>query len=156
MNESSTTDLILDADGQSLNLTNITADGLTYFMAPEIIKIQLESNASEIFLYDDFPAIRAELKGSIIEIENNEIKTYNDFDKIMKNYKPGDEINLKTNYNENNGDLDNLSYYNSFIVGIFQSFALFPGISRSGSTRLALIRSISFSGSSTCSTTLFS
>jgi undecaprenyl-diphosphatase len=27
-----------------------------------------------------------------------------------------------------------ISYLNSFVVGIFQSFALFPGISRSGST----------------------
>jgi undecaprenyl-diphosphatase len=43
-------------------------------------------------------------------------------------------MNSKNDPGENYSDIENISYYKAFVVGIFQAFALFPGISRSGST----------------------
>ncbi len=99
-NEKLTTDLILDADGKSLNFTSISSGGKTYFITLEILKKQLKENESYIVAYYDFPAIRSGLRGTIIEIDGTEIETYNDLAEIMETYNPSDEINLKTNYNE--------------------------------------------------------
>ena len=44
------------------------------------------------------PAIRNELKGTIISIDNQEVKTYEDLAVVMEDYKVGDEINIKTRF----------------------------------------------------------
>lgn len=93
-----TIDLVLDADGNSINLTKIVANGKNYYITPEVLKKQLETGSEYILPYGDFPGIRAGLKGTIIEVDDNKIKTFKDLSEIMRNRKPGEKINVKTNY----------------------------------------------------------
>ncbi len=92
-----TNDLVLGTNGNSLNLTKITANGKNYFMTIDILKEQLKKETSQVILYEDLPAINAGLKGILIEIDGKEIQTHDDLSLILKGYGPGDEINIKTN-----------------------------------------------------------
>jgi membrane-associated protease RseP (regulator of RpoE activity) len=94
-----TTDLVLSTDGGSLNFTKITANGKSYFMTTGLLKEQLNLNTSEIILYGDYPAINTGLKGIIVGLDENEVKTYKDLSNILENYNPGDKVKIKTSYN---------------------------------------------------------
>ncbi len=95
-----TDDLILGGNGNSINLTKIISEGKTYYMNIDILKEELEANEDYVVLYNDLPAINVGLRGAIISIEENEIKTYGDLVEVMKGYRPGEEINIKTKYDD--------------------------------------------------------
>lgn len=87
-------------DGEEINLIRLTANGTDYYFEAEALKQQLELEAEKVLVYNDFPAINQGVKGAIIEINGQEVKTYNDIVEIMPNFQPGDEINIKTEYEE--------------------------------------------------------
>jgi len=92
-----TEDLVLGTNASSINLTKITTFNETYYLPLENLKNQLENNEVEqLVLYEDYPAIRAGLRGTIIEIDNQEIKSYEDLSEVMENYSPGDKIQVET------------------------------------------------------------
>jgi membrane-associated protease RseP (regulator of RpoE activity) len=91
-------DLILKTNGDFLAFTKIKANNKTYYMTKKGLIDSLNYNLPMVPLYEDFPAINAGLRGSIIEIEGYETKTFKDFLKVMENFKPGDEISLKTKF----------------------------------------------------------
>lgn len=93
-------ELILDDNDDSLKFILIEANEKKYYMTSEILSRQLSVNDELLFLYIDYPAINEGLRGTIIEIEGNKINEYEELANIMDNYSPGDEINIKTNYNE--------------------------------------------------------
>jgi len=95
-----TNDLILGTNGKSINLTGINTENGNYFMEINILKSQLEQEQDFVGLYYDLPAIRAGLKGTIVEIEGNEVIDLDSLKIILQEYSPGDEINLKTNFEE--------------------------------------------------------
>jgi undecaprenyl-diphosphatase len=64
-------------------------------------------------------------------------KSKGEFDKHGKEGKNEEQKNTKnskTNNEEGNKELHNISMKNTILIGLFQIFALFPGISRSGTT----------------------
>lgn len=95
-----TNDLVLGGNGNSLNFTKITANNKTYFIAVNLLKEQLEENVTNVFLYQNFPAINSGLRGVIIEVDGKEVKTHEDLSLLLENYSPGEEINIKTKADE--------------------------------------------------------
>jgi len=83
---------------EEANLSKLTANGTSYYFEKQALKKQMESGAEQVVVFNDFPAINQEMKGTIIEINGQKIKTYEDVVEIMPNYKPGDKIEIKTKY----------------------------------------------------------
>ena len=96
-----TSDLILEDGNVSVIFTKIIADEKNYFIPSDDLKKQLQNKQDSIFLYEDLPAINAGLKGTIKEIDGNEIIYYNEVGEILKNYNIGDEMNIKTEFEGN-------------------------------------------------------
>jgi hypothetical protein len=93
-----TDDLVLGSNGNSLSLTRVIVDERSYYVTIDNLKEQLEGDKGLIAMYEDLPALNAGLRGAIIEINGNKIETYDDLSKVMVNYGPGGEINIKTKY----------------------------------------------------------
>lgn len=91
-----TDDLFLGSNGNQINLTKVIANNRSYFITINNLKEQLELMKSQVALYEDFPAINAGLRGVIIEVDGNKIKTHDDLAEVLKNCEPGDKINIKT------------------------------------------------------------
>jgi membrane-associated protease RseP (regulator of RpoE activity) len=53
-----------------------------------------------LFLYDDSPAIRAEIDGAIIEVNGTKIKDWNSLGKEIDKYSPGENITITTKIND--------------------------------------------------------
>jgi len=82
-----------------VNVTRIELNNQTYFASDKHL-----SNFSGDYLipiYQDLPALRSGLKGAIIKINDKEIKSNNDIGEITSLLKPGDSINITTEYKEN-------------------------------------------------------
>ena len=88
--------LILGSNGNTLELTKITANNKSYYMEMEILKNQLIQDTDYVFLYLDTSAIKTGLKGAIIEIDNKKINTHDDLSRVLEQYNPGDTVQIKT------------------------------------------------------------
>ncbi len=95
-----TNELVLGTNNNSLELTKVIANNKNYFITIGSLKEQLETENEYVVLYEDLPAINAGLKGVIIGINDEEIKTHDDLAQIMENYNVGDEIKIKTKVDE--------------------------------------------------------
>ena len=72
-----------------------------YVSTPFILKQKKEFfNAGYLILYDDAPAINAGLRGYITHINGEKINGRQKIGDVLLKYKPGEEINIKTFYNE--------------------------------------------------------
>tara|TARA_Y100000034_G_scaffold102925_1_gene128095 strand:- start:757 stop:2223 length:1467 start_codon:yes stop_codon:yes gene_type:complete len=91
-----TDDLVLGSNGNQLNFTKVIADGETYYITIENLKEQLEKQEEFVALFEDMPAINAGLRGVIIQIESEEIKTTDDVSIILENFNPGEAITIIT------------------------------------------------------------
>jgi membrane-associated protease RseP (regulator of RpoE activity) len=95
-------ELTLENDESNLELIKITSNGQEYLITPLVFMSQLEknieTNESVTLAYNYFPAIRAELKGTIIQIDEQEINLHSDLVQVMRQYSPGDTINIQTTY----------------------------------------------------------
>ncbi len=98
-NKNLTTDLIIDLGAGNVNLINISANDKTYFTDAESLKAQLETRGNSIVVYDDTPAIRSVLKGTIIEFNGIKIKNSEELAGEISRYKPGDSAIIKTKFN---------------------------------------------------------
>ena len=92
-------DLVLVVDDKETEFSRVIVNEESYYMSPEIVAKNLHNNSEYLELYFDFPAINAGLKGTIIEVNGEEIKDYEDLVNMLDNKKPGDELSIKTNYN---------------------------------------------------------
>lgn len=92
------TDLSLEEKGTTVNLTKISSGNEIYYIDKQRLLSQLETGRDYVALYGDFPAIKENLKGTIIEIDGIEIQTYKDLSEVMANKKAGEEVNIKTKY----------------------------------------------------------
>lgn len=77
-------------------LYKIKANNNTYFVLPEIFELTADKNTTEILVFDNSPAINAQLSGAIIEIDGKKITSYDDLNKTILSYKPKDKITVKT------------------------------------------------------------
>lgn len=89
--------LTIDFEGEKINLTAIIINNKTYFIDVESLKVQLETDEL-IVVYDGMPAIKAGLKGTIIEFNGTKIKNSEELTKEISEYKPGDNVEIKTKF----------------------------------------------------------
>ena len=105
INKNNLTDDLVLGDGK-INFTKIMSNNKIYYTNIDNFKEQLEKASSsskddetgKIVVYEDLPAINTGLKGTIIEINENNIKDYNDLVDAMKNFRPGEKIKIITKY----------------------------------------------------------
>jgi membrane-associated protease RseP (regulator of RpoE activity) len=88
------------------DLHEIRAGERKYFMKLEVLKAQLALNQSQVFLYGDYPAVNAGLRGVIIQIDERNIETHTELSEALENYRPGDTIKLITDYKEEKLEFD--------------------------------------------------
>ncbi len=91
-----TDDLVLGSDGNQLNLTKVVVNNKIYFTNVGNLKEQLEAGEEGVALYEDLPAINAGLRGVIVGIDENKVKTQENLADVMKSYNVGDKIKIKT------------------------------------------------------------
>ncbi|RLJ00596.1 MAG: hypothetical protein DRP06_01745 [Candidatus Aenigmatarchaeota archaeon] len=84
-----------------LEMGNFT-DGLAEIKTPSTIYLitslwwNQQENLTEIYVFEDWPAIRSGLSGTIKGIEGYDISTSEDVSAILSNYKPYDTISIET------------------------------------------------------------
>ena len=82
-------------------LLEIQANNKTYFADEQMINASLSNTSSYLMAFDDSPALRAKLSGTIYEIDGKKIRTYSDMNSTWGSYKPGDKITITTIDNDN-------------------------------------------------------
>jgi membrane-associated protease RseP (regulator of RpoE activity) len=75
----------------------IGIDGVIYLSDKNLlIKQEKNSETGLLILYDEAPAINADLKGAIVEFNGAEIKGWEELGSEINKYFPGDEVEIKT------------------------------------------------------------
>ena len=92
------------------NYTQVSYGNQSYLMDPSILNQTYATNSSVTIIYPIEPAITSNLKGAIININNQSTKSTSDISLVLGKLKPGDEIELKTKYVYPNGTSQILSY----------------------------------------------
>jgi membrane-associated protease RseP (regulator of RpoE activity) len=121
------------------SLVEIEYANKTYFLDEKLQK-QLDSvDVEYIYAYQDAPAVRAELKGTIVEMNGVKIKNREDLQKYLLSTEPGDYVKLTTLVGEEQKSFDltlsehpsgfsygYLGIGNSVVnpSGVFQKFSL--------------------------------
>ena len=96
------------ADGREISLVlnsnesliNLTANNLTYFVPPALFKKAIEENREFFFAYDDSPALRANLTGTIIEFDGQKIISQEQLKALILTKNPGEKVQIKTKEGE--------------------------------------------------------
>jgi len=91
--------MISGIGNSSGNLTEIFAGNKTYLVDSEL-KEQLGENATYYLVYDDTPAARSGMKGMITSINGERIRNQKDLENFLLQKKPGDVIEIKTIFND--------------------------------------------------------
>ena len=79
-------------------INNLSVGHKSYFLTKELIEIQ--DGDDGLFVYDSAPAIKANLSSIITEIEGVRIYNTNVLAEELSKYSPGDEILVKTVYDD--------------------------------------------------------
>jgi len=83
--------IIQELSKYPLTLVNITASNSSYLGVKGF-----STDKSLLALYDDFPAIKANLSGAIKEIDGEKITSLETFREVMLNKTPGQEVRINT------------------------------------------------------------
>lgn len=87
---------MIDSEGFS----EIKTKNRTYLLNQEILDEQKNSETNYIILYDDSPAIKAGINGTIIKVNEIPIKDWEEFGEELLKYSPGENITLTTKNKE--------------------------------------------------------
>lgn len=82
-----------------INFTKVIINNTSYFVWSDYISREVDDDFV-IKYYLDLPAIRTGLKGTIIKINNQTIKTYEDLDEEIEKYSINEKITIKTIFEE--------------------------------------------------------
>lgn len=74
----------------------IKAGNKSYFADAQMINDSIKENKGYIVAFDDSPAFKTKLTGAISEIDGKKITSYSELNKTLSEYKPGDNIIIKT------------------------------------------------------------
>lgn len=85
----------IDSYVENGNLTKYFVGDEFYYSQKGFEKI-LEENISTIRLYEDVPAVREELKGVIVEINNTRVRNVSDLQEYLLSTEPGDVVRITT------------------------------------------------------------
>jgi len=77
------------------NFTLLTSGGRTYYL-DDLLKRQLENGGDQIIVYSDAPAVKARMRGAIIEANGIKINNYDDLRKFLEDVEPGDSAKFVT------------------------------------------------------------
>jgi len=91
------------------NLTEIKINNTSYFLDDSSL-LQAKKNSSIVYAFEDTPALRNKLQGAIIEFNNISIKNNKQLSNLLLNYKPGDNVTIKTSFN------DSIEEYNITLI----------------------------------------
>lgn len=88
----------LQVNGNKLSKVRIN-EGY-YYTTEKVLELSLDEIKEYDYLpvYLDLPAIRENIKGTIIEVEDKRVKSIEDVNNELKKYEVGDKINIKTDY----------------------------------------------------------
>jgi membrane-associated protease RseP (regulator of RpoE activity) len=93
-----TDDLILGTNGNKINFTKIIANNKLYYTNIDNLKSQLNIEGREqVIIYEDLPAINVGLRGSIVKVNEYDIKDYEDLSAAMEGLRPAEKISITTN-----------------------------------------------------------
>ena len=105
-------------------LNEISIQDKNYFIDPLSLEHSLDNNLDELVVFEDAPAINAQILSPIISIDNEQLESYDELRSILSEKAPGDEISLTYLSNEeeittslNLGDKDGNAYLG---IGILQ------------------------------------
>ena len=93
--------LPLDQASSFLSATNDTLVSIStneslYFAAPVQIALILKEQREAITVYEETPALNARLRGAIVSVDNNSIKSYEGLRTVLTAHAPGDNITMTT------------------------------------------------------------
>jgi len=88
---------IINLNGD-MNLTKISYQGNTYYVNGR--DVQNLKDLDYVFAYEDAPALNAGVVGAIIEVDGVKIKEHVDLKQILDSKKPGEEIIVKTFFDD--------------------------------------------------------
>lgn len=77
-------------------LFKLQAKNQTYFVLPSILESTAKENLTQIPVFDNSPALNAQLAGAITEIDGKSITSYQELNQTMSSHKPGDTIKIRT------------------------------------------------------------
>jgi len=89
-----------------LNLTQISYENNSYYVWEGYLEVIDEYEEGYIKIYQDLPAIKANLKGTIMEINGQKIASHEDISNELINKTPGDSINIVTKDDDENLNYD--------------------------------------------------
>jgi len=87
------------ADVNSSGLVEIKTSNSSFFAYPAPLKSYLNESSQLLLVYQDTPAIRAGLEGTILSINGEKIASLSNLSSALGKYKPHDNISITTNYN---------------------------------------------------------
>jgi len=99
-------DLVIGPEDKPVNLIEIKTKDQTYLTKIGFLTAQLKLEGENIVVYGDFPAIRAGLRGAIVELNGVEIKNQGELSEELSKYSSREKVRIKTELD--NGDV--LSY----------------------------------------------
>lgn len=73
----------------------LVAGNMTYFMDNRLTS-QLGNNFTEIYVYDDAPAVKSELEGIIVGIDGENVQDRNGLSRILNEKNPGEIVDVAT------------------------------------------------------------
>ncbi len=80
-----------------MNFTKITTlDNKTLYSSSKALDIIEKKQEAQLIGFDDSPAFNARLAGAISEIDGKKIRSYDELNKTLRSYNPGDNITIKT------------------------------------------------------------
>lgn len=84
---------------------NLKTKNGSYIITKEFLEAQ-KNNQANLVVYDDAPAIRANLEGPIVGIDGKPISNWEEFSERFENKKPGETVIINTLENENPKDYE--------------------------------------------------
>lgn len=78
----------------SEQLIEIESGESVYLANPKLLQEALDKNFERILVYEDAPAVRAQLKGAITEIDGEKIKSFEELSRVIKSHAPGENVSI--------------------------------------------------------------
>lgn len=76
----------------SERLVEIESEGNKYLANPSLLQKAIEEGVEGVIVYEDAPAIRAGLRGSIISIDGMRVTSFEELGRAIRTHQPGDVV----------------------------------------------------------------
>ena len=76
------------------SLMRIESGGMVYFIPGERLKTAVENGIGGVVVFEDSPAVNAQLKGPILEVDGARVSNFDELGRAIRAHSPGDTISL--------------------------------------------------------------